>query len=228
MNAEDVKKLRATLGITQRELAQKLGVSLKTITNYENGGVIPDSKRQLLISLEELAACNINVKKIGINKNGKIEASEYNSRNKYVSDSAPRNSIYSSLEYKIVPLLPIAARGGTLNDFVVSVKPDDCEKVISPVRDADFAMTVTGDSMAPEYPSGSRILIKKIDERAFIEWGRVYVLDTCNGSVIKKIMPGPTKEQVRCESLNPEFPGFNVSFKDMYGMYRVLMLLTEK
>lgn len=34
--------------------------------------------------------------------------------------------------------------------------------------------------MAPEYPSGSRILIKRIDEKAFIEWGRVYVLDTMN------------------------------------------------
>lgn len=199
MNAEEVKNLRTLLKLTQIELADKIGVSFRTIQNYEAGGVIPPAKQKLLLGMLNEVRENIS----------------------------PSHA--SALpEYKIVPLLPIAARGGTLNDFVVSVKPDDCEKVISPVRDADFAMTVTGDSMAPEYPSGSRILIKKIDERAFIEWGRVYVLDTCNGSVIKKIMPGPTKEQVRCESLNPEFPGFNVSFKDMYGMYRVLMLLTEK
>ena len=51
-----------------------------------------------------------------------------------------------------VPLLPISAQGGSLNDFVVSVKDSDCEQVISPIKGADFAMTVAGDSMSPEYP----------------------------------------------------------------------------
>ncbi len=46
-------------------------------------------------------------------------------------------------------------------------------------------MSVSGRGMAPEYPSGSQILIKRIDEKAFIDWGRVYVLDTCNSTVIK-------------------------------------------
>ena len=54
---------------------------------------------------------------------------------------------------KLVPLLPIAAQGGSLNDFVVSVKDSDCEKVVSPIKGAQFAMPVSGDSMAPEYPT---------------------------------------------------------------------------
>lgn len=75
---------------------------------------------------------------------------------------------------KLVPLLPIAAQGGSLNDFVVSVKDSDCEKVVSPIKGAQFAMPVSGDSMAPEYPNGSQIFIKRINEKAFIEWGKVY------------------------------------------------------
>lgn len=125
-------------------------------------------------------------------------------------------------------LLPTSARGGSLVDFATSVSKYECESVISPIKGIDFAMTVTGDSMAPEYPHGSRIFIKKINEMAFIDWGRVYVLDTCNGAVIKKIMPGSTSECVRCVSLNKEYPDFEVQFADMYGMYRVLLLLTEK
>lgn len=128
----------------------------------------------------------------------------------------------------LIPLLPLAAQGGSLNDFIVSVKSDDCEKIVSPIRGVDFAMTVSGDSMDPEYPSGSKILIKKINEKAFIEWGRVYVLDTCNGSVIKKILPGSTPEAVSCVSINAHYPPFQVAFDDVYGMYRVLMLLSEK
>lgn len=90
---------------------------------------------------------------------------------------------------KLVPLLPIAAQGGSLNDFVVSVKDSDCEKVVSPIKGAQFAMPVSGDSMSPEYPNGSQIFIKRINEKAFIEWGKVYVLDTCNGTVIKILVP---------------------------------------
>ena len=79
------------------------------------------------------------------------------------------------IEIEHVRLLPLFAHGGSLSDFTVSVKDSDCEKVVSPVKGADFAIQVTGDSMAPEYPSGSVILIKKINESAFIEWGKAYM-----------------------------------------------------
>ncbi len=129
---------------------------------------------------------------------------------------------------EFVPLLPISAQGGTLNEFVVSVGVDGCEKIISPVKGADFAMEVTGDSMYPEYPSGSRILIKRINEKAFIDWGRVYVLDTCNGSVIKRIFPSGDAGKIRCVSINEEYPPFEVAFEDIYGIYRVLLCMSVK
>lgn len=127
-----------------------------------------------------------------------------------------------------VPLVPISAQGGSFNDFVVSVKDSDCEKVISPVRQVDFALTVTGDSMAPEYPGGSQVLVRKVNERAFIEWGRVYVLDTCNGTVIKKLNPGRDDDEVLCVSVNPDYQPFYVKLSDVYGLYRVMMCMTLK
>lgn len=127
-----------------------------------------------------------------------------------------------------IPLLPVSAQGGSLNDFVVSVKESDCEKIISPIKGADYAMSVAGDSMAPEYPSGSQILIKRINERAFIDWGKVYVLDTCNGTVIKRLFPSKKPEMVLCKSINPKFPPFEVSMSDVYGVYRVLMCMSVK
>ena len=127
-----------------------------------------------------------------------------------------------------IPLLPVSAQGGSLNDFVVSVKDSECERIISPIKDAEYAMTVTGDSMEPEYPSGSQILIKRVNERAFIDWGRVYVLDTCNGSVIKRLFPSEDRDKVICKSINPEYPPFEVSLADVYGVYRVLMCMSLK
>lgn len=129
-----------------------------------------------------------------------------------------------------VYLLPISAQGGSLNDFVVSVKDSDCEKVISPIAGADYAIPIAGDSMAPEYPNGSHILIKKINERAFIDWGKAYVLDTCNGVVVKILVPSKRDGYVRCLSLNPDpmYAPFEVCLEDVFGVYRVLLCMSVK
>lgn len=210
MNEIDVKELRKKLGVSQEKLAELLGVHHRTVQNYETGGVVPKAKYALLCKLMEKADA--------------------------LSQDEPilREPIYYGgedfEEPTYVPLLPISAQGGSLTDFVVSVKDSDCERVVSPIKGADFAMTVAGDSMTPEYPSGSQILIKKINERAFIDWGKVYVLDTCNGSVIKRIFPADDKDpgKVKCVSINPDYPPFEVSFADIYGIYRVLLSMSVK
>ncbi|MDR1200869.1 MAG: S24 family peptidase [Tannerellaceae bacterium] len=128
----------------------------------------------------------------------------------------------------MIPLLPISAQAGSLNDFIVSIKDKNCERIISPIRGIDFAITVSGDSMLPEYPNGSYVLIKKINEKAFIEWGRVYVLDTCNGVVVKRIFPSEKEEHVKCVSTNTGYPSFDVEFNDIYGIYRVMLCMSTK
>lgn len=140
------------------------------------------------------------------------------------------NETSEEITATLVPLLPIAAQGGSLNDFVVSVKESDCEKVVSPIRGADFAMPISGDSMAPEYPNGSQIFIKRINEKAFIEWGKVYVLDTCNGVVVKVLVPSQNDGYVRCVSINtdPIFAPFEVAWEDIHGVYRVLLCMSVK
>lgn len=140
------------------------------------------------------------------------------------------NETGDEITAKLVPLLPIAAQGGSLNDFVVSVKESDCEKVVSPIRGADFAIPISGDSMAPEYPNGSQIFIKRINEKAFIEWGKAYVLDTCNGVVVKILVPSQKDGYVRCVSINtdPIFAPFEVAWDDIHGVYRVLLCMSVK
>ena len=129
-----------------------------------------------------------------------------------------------------VPLLPVYAYGGSLNDFATSVNEYDCEKVISPIVGVDFSIQVSGESMAPEYPNGSRIFIKKINERAFIEWGKTYVLDTCNGTVVKRIIPSEREGYIRCVSINPDpvYAPFEVALADVFGMYKVMLCMSIK
>lgn len=52
MNSLDVIRIRENLGLTQKEFANLLNVSLRTVQNYEAGGTIPKSKYAILHKLE--------------------------------------------------------------------------------------------------------------------------------------------------------------------------------
>lgn len=203
-----VGELRHKLGLTQAELAKKLGVHENTIQNWERGANIPKTRIE---SLRELW--------------NQAQGVELKPTQQYFGGEG---SGQPGEGQTIVPLIPISAQGGTLNDFTMSVMEYDCEKVISPIKGVDYAMTVSGDSMSPEYPSGCQILIKKINERAFIDWGKVFVLDTVNGTIIKKLMPTSDPEKVLCVSINPNYPSFEVCLEHVTGVYRVLMCMSLK
>lgn len=128
----------------------------------------------------------------------------------------------------MVLVIPTGAMGGSLADFAESVSAFDCERIVTPIKGVDYAIQVTGDSMSPDYPSGSMILIKKINEKAFVEWGKVYVLDTINGAVIKKVRKTDQEGVIECVSTNPAYQPFTMETKYINGWYRVLMLLSLK
>jgi DNA-binding transcriptional regulator YiaG len=51
MNDIDVRKIRSELGLSQDELAEKVGVSIRMVQNWESGKVIPKSKYAILRNL---------------------------------------------------------------------------------------------------------------------------------------------------------------------------------
>ena len=127
-----------------------------------------------------------------------------------------------------VPLIPVEAHAGSLVDFADAINDYDCEKVVSPVRGASFAIQVTGDSMAPAYPSGAKILCQRVNEKAFVDWGRVYLLDTVNGAILKQVRKSETPGCITCCSLNPspEYAPFDVECQHILAWYRVLMIMS--
>lgn len=139
--------------------------------------------------------------------------------------------IEPQIKQEKIPLLPLQAHGGSLTDYREDgCLPQDCEWVTSPVRGAEFAIQVTGDSMAPEYPNGCLVLIRRVDPNAFLEWGKTYVLDTDNGIVIKELRPCDDGNKVECHSLNPDAKYHPYTIDRVYvkGWYRVLMQMSLK
>ena len=116
---------------------------------------------------------------------------------------------------KTLPRIPYDAAAGSLTDMVEGVTEYGCERipVISAFPKYDSTIRVTGRSMEPYYFSGDEVACLRINESQFIQWGRVHVLDTTQGVVIKRIYENGNS--IRCASFNPEYPDFNVPKEDI-------------
>ncbi len=140
------------------------------------------------------------------------------------------NSIPNLPEGYVVPMLPVEAFAGNLQLWSQGVQLRDCEKVVSPVPGVDFGIRITGNSMEPEFQSGSVLFIKRINEKAFIPWGNPMVIDTENGVVVKVVYPvneddcrpGSDCRFIEARSYNPAYPPFLIPTDSIYGIYRVI------
>ena len=218
----DLRLFRKANGITQLAVAEYLGVTKQMITQIETGKVaLPTDKLKKILDNPEWSLQEYNRL---VEMLDSLTATKPEGKEKKAEAVARRDG---DLPLR-VRLIPFEARGGMIGDFVDGVMDYDCEMVVSPIKGVDFAMTVTGDSMAPEYNPGDRILIKRIDPNLFIEWGRVYVLDTPNGAVLKKLEKSEEPGFVTCVSINPEVSPFQVNVNAVRGWYRVLMVMSMK
>lgn len=116
---------------------------------------------------------------------------------------------------KTLPRIPYDAEAGTLTDAVEGVTELQCERlaVVAAFPKYDFTIRVTGRSMEPIYFPGDEVACLRVIESSFLQWGRVHVLDTTQGVVIKRIYENG--DSIRCSSFNPEYPDFNIPKEDI-------------
>lgn len=127
------------------------------------------------------------------------------------------------LHKHLIPLLPTQAAGGSFPMIAESIGRQDCQQVYCNFPGADYAIMIKGNSMEPEIQSGTMVVIKKINDKAFVPWGVPLVLDTQNGSVCKMLFPSNKGENYfEARSFNPDYPPFQIPVDSVYGIYRIL------
>lgn len=134
-----------------------------------------------------------------------------------------------------VPFYDRAIECGTPADFNACIEADKADgRIMLPNIQGDFALVAHGDSMVDaehpdrSIPSGAIVVLRKVDEAAFIRWGEVYALATRDGFVIKRIMP-LDGDNIECHSLNSvDFPPFRVCKSDIFGFARVVAVVNYR
>ncbi|MBQ8273618.1 MAG: S24 family peptidase [Bacteroidaceae bacterium] len=122
-----------------------------------------------------------------------------------------------------IPLIPIEAMAGALT-CEQTVLEYECERYVVPVfKGADFLIPVKGSSMYPKYSSGDIVACQRVAMSSlFFQWNKVYVIDTDQGALIKRIKPGCDKGHVLIVSDNEKYDPFELPITAIHEVALVI------
>lgn len=122
-----------------------------------------------------------------------------------------------------IPLIPIEAMAGALT-CEQTVLEHECERYVVPTfKGADFLIPVKGSSMYPKYSSGDIVACQRVAMSSlFFQWNKVYVIDTDQGALIKRIKPGSDKNHILIVSDNENYDPFELPISAIHAVALVI------
>lgn len=126
-----------------------------------------------------------------------------------------------------LPLIP----NFEVYDKIMDKNPEsiytECMTISVPLffaKGAELLVQIHGESMDPRYPDGTLLALRKVYSTKSLHWGEMYVLDTPDGYVAKKIMPiAEDEDSVLCVSENSElYPPFKIKRENIRRYYAVV------
>lgn len=223
VNYKDVKEKRLKFGISQEKLAELTGISRTAISNGEQ------RKSRLSAEYKELIEAAFD--KIALEMEKENDKEEEINPELYKDE---QNKIIKAVENKAtdenphpdgIPLIPVEAMAG-FGTGEVEIIDYDLGKYKVPeftVVSVDFMIRVKGSSMYPKYSSGDLVACKKINLKdIFFQWNKVYVMDTEQGALIKRVRQGKDKNHIRIVSDNEKYPPFDLHLSKIRAIAIVL------
>jgi phage repressor protein C with HTH and peptisase S24 domain len=123
---------------------------------------------------------------------------------------------------KGIPLIPVSAMAG-YGAGDVQVMEHETERFIIPTfKGADYLIGVRGSSMYPKYNSGDIVACKHLPLDTFFQWNKVYVVDTEQGVLIKRICKSDIPDYVMIVSDNKSYESFELHKSDIRSIAIVM------
>ena len=169
MKQVNIAKLRKSLGLTQSEFCKKIGLSQSYLSELENGkkNLYEDQYEKIVEIFGEDTVENF------------LEQKDENTN--------------ISNEKKLIPFFDDVASIGGTNSLIADVTNNGSVSEWIDAGDwfpeATSAIRHYGDSML-EYPSGSILALKRVEDWRLIMWGRNYVIETTEFRITKRLQDG--------------------------------------
>lgn len=206
-------------GITKYKFYQETGITRGVLD--QNNGMSEDNTARILAYFPE-----INPEWL-ITGNGPMLRSEIIKDTKsYEAKEIVRlqpNDVVEEYERKGIPLIPVAAFAGIARGEV-NVLEYECERYVIPMfKEAEFMIQVKGSSMIPKYSSGDIVACKKLSLKdIFFQWNKVYVLDTDQGVLVKRIHRSSDPDFIKIVSENPQYEPFDLHLSKIHAIAIVI------
>ena len=207
---EKLKARRKELKLTQKEIAEQLGISFQAYSAWERG--IKEPSKEKVAQLE-------NILKVSKGYFTQIEIVRlYHSLSKQGQEKVVLYARNLSQEEKVQKVAPMPER---LYEYRVyermsagigaSVYDDQNFDTVYFNEELahDFASWVSGDSMEPKYQNGSVALIR---ETGFDYDGAVYAVVCNNQTYIKRVYR--EENGLRLVSINPKYKDIFISYEE--------------
>lgn len=192
-----IKELRKSEKLTQKEFSAKIKVDDSQFSKIEQGKLQPTLTQLMEIS----SIFNISLDELCFD-------------DKMTDDdilNEPSEKYHVKSKKEGIPLIPIEAMAG-FGRGDIQILEYDCDYFSIPTfKGADFLIQVKGSSMYPTYSSGDIVACKKlVRDDVFFQWNKVYVIDTEQGALIKRISEGKDQDHVMIVSDNEKYQPFNL------------------
>lgn len=207
---EKLKARRKDLGMTQKEIADQLGITFQAYSAWERG--IKEPSKEKVSQLEKILNVSvgyfteIEIVRLYNNLSDKGKEKVVAYAQDLVEDEKSKKVIYISeklFEYHVYERMSAGIGASVYGDRNFDTVYFNEELA------HDFASWVSGDSMEPKYHNGSVALIR---ETGFDYDGAVYAVVCNNQTYIKRVYR--EEEGLRLVSINPKYKDIYLSYDE--------------
>jgi len=207
---EKLKARRKELKLTQKEIAEQLGISFQAYSAWERG--IKEPSKEKVFQLENILKVpkgyftQIEIVRLyhSLSKQGKEKVVLY-ARNLSQEEQAQKVTAMPErlYEYRVYERMSAGIGASVYDDQNFDTVYFNEELA------HDFASWVSGDSMEPKYQNGSVALIR---ETGFDYDGAVYAVVCNNQTYIKRVYR--EENGLRLVSINPKYKDIFISYEE--------------
>ena len=206
---EKLKARRKELKLTQKEIAEQLGISFQAYSAWERG--VKEPSKEKVAQLEEILKVpkgyftQIEIVRLynSLSNQGKEKVGVY-ARNLAQEEAKKVTAVSEKLyEYHVYERMSAGIGASVYDDRNFDTVYFNEELA------HDFASWVSGDSMEPKYQNGSVALIR---ETGFDYDGAVYAVVCNNQTYIKRVYR--EEDGLRLVSINPKYKDIHISYEE--------------
>lgn len=117
-------------------------------------------------------------------------------------------------ERDLRPHIETKVRAGFMDDLSEGDHGENLLPVLPFFKDYDFTIKVIGDTMEPVYREGDILACRKVNDSFNPLIGKVCVLDTIEGAVVK-VIKGTAENGVVCHSFNNNYPDYEIQARNI-------------